>query len=53
MLEYGGGVRLICLHKDISFNIAGETVDAKADVFLMGVLGNLILIQENKVSGDE
>ena len=50
MLDYDSDVCLIHLHKEISFNMAGESVDAKADVCLMDVFGNLILVQENKVS---
>ena len=50
MLDYDGDVCLIHLHKEISLNMAGESVDAKADLCLMDGFGNLILIQENKVS---
>lgn len=50
MLDYDGDICLIHLHKEISLNMAGESVDAKADLCLMDGFGNLILIQENKVS---
>lgn len=49
MLDYDDEDRVIRLRKDISFYMAGESVDAKTDVCVMNDF-DLLLVQEDKVS---
>ena len=50
MLDYDDEDRFIRLRKEILFYMAGQKVDAKADVCVMNDLGYLLLVQEDKVS---
>lgn len=50
MLDYDDDDRVIRLRKEISFYMAGERVDATADVCVMNDSDYLLLIQEDKVS---
>ncbi|KAF8814383.1 hypothetical protein BYT27DRAFT_7266192 [Phlegmacium glaucopus] len=48
MLDYDDEDRFIRLRKEISFYMAGQRVDAKADVCVMNDLDYLLLVQEDK-----